>query len=52
MADPSEINNCPACGSGNVNYMEEEDQLACNDCGELFAELPSDRGGKPGKGRC
>ena len=35
----SEISNCPACSSDNVKYVEKDDELVCNDCGEVFARL-------------
>ena len=36
------LRNCPACGSDNVIYRKEEDELYCQDCGEVFAELSPD----------
>ncbi|MBS3121638.1 hypothetical protein J4434_02025 [Candidatus Woesearchaeota archaeon] len=39
MTKPSKLRQCPECGSDNVKYMEKEDKLYCNDCGEIFAVL-------------
>ncbi|MBI4453187.1 hypothetical protein HY636_00925 [Candidatus Woesearchaeota archaeon] len=39
MATPSKLRQCPECGSDNVKYLEKEDKLYCNDCGEIFAAL-------------
>ena len=39
VKDISTLNKCPACGSDNVKYMRKEDQLVCNDCGEIFEQL-------------
>ena len=30
---------CPECGSTNVIYDKEKDELICQDCGAVFAEL-------------
>ena len=38
--DLEKVKQCPACGSSNVIYREEDDQIVCNDCGEVFSELP------------
>jgi transcription elongation factor Elf1 len=27
---------CPACGSTNVVLREEENELVCNECGNIF----------------
>lgn len=35
----SEMENCPSCGSDNVKYVEKDEELVCNDCGEVFAKL-------------
>jgi len=32
-------NECPECGSTNVIYKRNEDQLVCQDCGTIFEEL-------------
>lgn len=32
-------NECPECGSSNVIYNREQDQLVCQDCGTIFEEL-------------
>ena len=36
------LHTCPACGSDNVIYRKKEDELYCQDCGEVFAELSPD----------
>ena len=33
---------CAECGSDNVIYDRERDQLICNDCGSIFEELIPD----------
>jgi len=30
---------CAECGSSNVVYNREDDQLLCHDCGAIFEEL-------------
>ena len=30
---------CPECGSTNIRYNKEDDELVCNECGAIFAEL-------------
>ena len=30
---------CPECGSTNVIYEKDRDELVCQDCGAAFAEL-------------
>ena len=30
---------CPECGSSNVIYNKDKDQLVCQDCGIIFEEL-------------
>jgi len=32
-------NECPECGSNNVYYDKEKDEIVCRDCGAIFAEL-------------
>ena len=29
---------CPACGSVNIVYNEEDDELSCKDCGLIVPE--------------
>ena len=41
--DLSKVKQCPACGSENIKYIEEDDQIVCNDCGEVFSELPPEK---------
>lgn len=36
------LRECPACGSDNVIYRKAEDELYCQDCSEVFAELSPD----------
>ncbi|MBW2968026.1 hypothetical protein KY362_06080 [Candidatus Woesearchaeota archaeon] len=31
---------CPDCGSMNIHFDPETEQLICHDCGLLFEELP------------
>ena len=31
---------CPDCGSSNIHFDPETEQLICQDCGLLFEELP------------
>ena len=31
---------CPDCGSGNILFDAEIEQVICHDCGQLFQELP------------
>ncbi|MBI4150174.1 hypothetical protein HY488_02100 [Candidatus Woesearchaeota archaeon] len=35
----SHLRACPACGSDNVIYRKAEDEVYCQDCGEVYAEL-------------
>lgn len=30
---------CPECGSNNVNYNKEKQQIVCKACGAIFEEL-------------
>jgi ribosomal protein S27E len=34
--------DCPDCGSINVTFDPETEQLICQDCGLIFEELPED----------
>ena len=34
--------DCPDCGSTNVIFDPETEQLICQDCGLIFEELPPD----------
>ena len=34
--------SCAECGSSNVVYNREKDQLICKDCGAIFEELEPD----------
>jgi len=36
--------DCPDCGSMNINFDPETEQMICQDCGVIFAELPEDLG--------
>jgi len=40
--DLSKLGKCPACGSTNVVYVKRDDNIVCNDCGEIFARLTPD----------
>jgi len=33
------LRSCPACGSDNVIYRKVEDEMYCQDCSEVYAEL-------------
>jgi ribosomal protein S27E len=33
---------CPDCGSDNIVFDPETEQLICQDCGSIFEELPED----------
>ncbi|MBL7055153.1 hypothetical protein ISS05_05340 [Candidatus Woesearchaeota archaeon] len=35
-------NECPECGSNNVHFNEEKQQIVCRDCGTIFEELTPD----------
>jgi len=35
-------NICGECGSSNVIYNREDDQVICQDCGAIFEELSPD----------
>ncbi|MFH1064609.1 MAG: hypothetical protein V1729_06000 [Candidatus Woesearchaeota archaeon] len=32
--------DCPDCGSSNIKFDIEMEQMVCHDCGVLFAEMP------------
>jgi ribosomal protein S27E len=34
---------CPDCGSDNIVFDPETEQLICQDCGSIFEELPEDQ---------
>jgi len=34
--------DCPDCGSANITFDPETEQLICQDCGSIFEELPPD----------
>jgi len=34
--------DCPDCGSFNIIFDPETEQLICQDCGLIFEELPED----------
>jgi ribosomal protein S27E len=34
--------DCPDCGSANIVFDPETEQLICQDCGSIFEELPED----------
>jgi len=34
--------NCGECGSTNVIYKRDDDQVVCQDCGAIFEELSPD----------
>ncbi len=42
MVKPSKLKVCPACGSDNVVYDKKDDELCCQDCGEVYGELAPD----------
>lgn len=35
----STVKECPACGSSNIIYNKEKDEIICKECGEIFSEL-------------
>ena len=35
-------NLCPECGSENVIYKRDDDELVCKDCGMIFSKLTHD----------
>ena len=39
MVDVEKIGACPECGSTNIIHNEEKDEVVCQDCGAIFAEL-------------
>ena len=43
-AEPASVRErrkaCPDCGSGNILFDAEIEQVICHDCGQLFQELP------------
>lgn len=38
--DLPKVKRCPACGSEHIIYKKAEDEIICQDCGEIFTELP------------
>jgi ribosomal protein S27E len=34
--------DCIDCGSSNINFDPETEQMICQDCGLIFEELPPD----------
>lgn len=34
-----QIGQCPECGSSNITYNKERDEIICKDCGLIFSEL-------------
>jgi ribosomal protein S27E len=34
--------DCPDCGSDNISFDPETEQLICQDCGLIFEELPGE----------
>ena len=34
---------CAECGSRNVRYNEENQQIICKDCGAIFEEMAPER---------
>ena len=39
MVELSKVKQCPECGSNNIIYKKEEDEIICKDCGMIFSEL-------------
>jgi len=35
----SQLRYCPDCGSDNIHYIEERDELVCRTCGGIFSHL-------------
>ena len=42
MVDVDKIDACPECGSTNIVHQEKKDEVICQDCGAIFAELSGD----------
>ena len=42
MVDLEKISECPECGSKNIAYLKDKDEIVCRDCGAIFAELTKD----------
>lgn len=36
-------NICPDCGSDNLSFDPESEQLHCNDCGSVFDEFEAEK---------
>jgi transcription initiation factor TFIIIB Brf1 subunit/transcription initiation factor TFIIB len=34
-----DVKQCPECGSDNIIYRRETDEIFCRDCGAVFSEL-------------
>ena len=39
MVDLSKVKQCPECGSANIHYDKEKDEILCRDCRAIFSEL-------------
>lgn len=37
-----EVNQCPQCGSSNIIYSGQKDEIICKDCGAITSELTPD----------
>ena len=37
--DLSKVKQCPECGSSNIIFKQDKDQIVCKDCGGIFSEL-------------
>lgn len=38
MTKLSQTKTCPECGSKNVFYNKQTEELVCRDCGEIFTD--------------
>lgn len=34
-----EVQECPRCGSTNIVYLDDQDQVVCDDCGNVEEPL-------------
>lgn len=43
MVAPKKLKSCPQCGSDNIYYDKEKDELICRECGLIFAEVAGEK---------
>ncbi len=34
-----DLKQCPECGSSNILYSKQRDEIVCKECGLIFSEL-------------